>query len=155
MAFGSAIPEITVNFIAALRSVTERQQRKDGSIADLGVGAIMGSGLIAFLVIPPMCCFGSPINQDFLIKRQTLMRDMAVYSLALTILIFSILTRVSPVQSIMLLFIYAVYIACMATDIVAWTRRRVFGIDSRPAYERQTSIFRERYESRQNSTDLG
>ena len=54
MAFGSAIPEITVNFIAALRSVTERHQKKNGSIADLGVGAIMGT-----------FCFSKSLNIQF------------------------------------------------------------------------------------------
>src|SRR4051812_47964110 len=46
MAFGSAAPEIIINTIGTMRG---------GDNADLGVGAIIGSGMVAFLVILGFC----------------------------------------------------------------------------------------------------
>jgi len=79
MAFGSAIPEITVNVVSTVRSVglsdtrVPQHSRADlwalllhrstsaPSVVDLGCGAILGSGMVAFLVIPAVrCCFSSP-----------------------------------------------------------------------------------------------
>jgi len=76
MAFGSAAPEIIIN---AIQSVKGGQDD-----TDLGIGGIVGSGMIAFTVIPGIC--GLCSNQTLLLKRRPIARDVGFYSLALLIL---------------------------------------------------------------------
>mmetsp|Transcript_11115 Transcript_11115/g.15439 ORF Transcript_11115/g.15439 Transcript_11115/m.15439 type:complete len:435 (+) Transcript_11115:94-1398(+) len=70
MAFGSAAPEIVVNAVTTLKGQS-----------DTGVGAIIGSGWIAFLLIPGVCalCTDGPLE----IKRRPMLRDMMFYAIAL------------------------------------------------------------------------
>lgn len=64
MAFGSAAPEIIINAVNTIRSVLrasrpdspcEGDDGEEGSEAAQGIGAILGSGMIAFTVIPGCC----------------------------------------------------------------------------------------------------
>ena len=57
MAFGSAAPEITINAISTIKAVLSGAGPEDdaGDDAALGVGAILGSGMIAFTAIPGFC----------------------------------------------------------------------------------------------------
>lgn len=75
MAFGSAAPEILINTIGTI---------KGGDNSDLGVGAIIGSGMIAFLVIPGVC--GLAAARTLQLKRRPLLRDATVYLVALILL---------------------------------------------------------------------
>ena len=75
MAIGSAIPEITVNVISSLGAIgkaettTPHAAKHTVSEADLGVGGILGSGLIAFLIIPSLCVAFSPDPRGLVLKR--------------------------------------------------------------------------------------
>merc|ERR1719289_792137 len=68
MAFGSALPEITVNAITTMQTESDPNalDANDNTMdanedpSDLGVGAILGSGLIAFLLIPSVCALSAP-----------------------------------------------------------------------------------------------
>jgi K+-dependent Na+/Ca+ exchanger-like protein len=81
MAFGSAAPEIIINAITTVRGSSQ---------TDLGVSAIIGSGMIAFLVIP--ACSIIFVNPDELgsdhlkLKRRPLLRDIVSYGSSLALL---------------------------------------------------------------------
>ena len=73
MAFGSAAPEIIINAIGTITGES-----------DLGVGAIIGSGMIAFSCIPGLCALVA--GGDLMLKRRPLARDSLMYLLALVCL---------------------------------------------------------------------
>jgi len=75
MAFGSAAPEIIINAIGTITGES-----------DLGVGAIIGSGMIAFSCIPGLCALVA--SGDLMLKRRPLARDSLFYLLALSCLTF-------------------------------------------------------------------
>lgn len=108
MAFGSAAPEILINSISTIKGTPHSPPSTafifayysseyspmflsldcdslidDGS-TDLGVGAIIGSGMIAFLVIPGLC--GIVSHRPLLLKRRPLLRDAMTYTIALILL---------------------------------------------------------------------
>ena len=63
MAFGSAAPEIIINAVSTIKTVLAVSDGGAAAVApedagedtDLGIGAIIGSGMIAFTVIPGVC----------------------------------------------------------------------------------------------------
>ena len=91
MAFGSAAPEITINAISTVKAVlggrlgggggpdASHRGRDD---AALGVGAILGSGMIAFTAIPGFC--GLFAGATLELKRRPLARDLGAYVLRLS-----------------------------------------------------------------------
>ena len=81
VAFGSAAPEIIINSITTIKSAGS----DTGEGADLGVSAIIGSGMIAFLLIPGCC--GVFSNKVLPLKRRPLLRDSLTYLTALIILL--------------------------------------------------------------------
>jgi len=84
MAFGSAAPEIIINAVQTIKSrlnaQTDDPSKKNDAVA-LGIGAIIGSGMIAFMIIPSICAICS--DKALLIKRRPFARDAGFYSLAL------------------------------------------------------------------------
>lgn len=98
MAFGSAAPEIIINAVTTMKGATHTANAVPGpeyctegladkdaaEAANLGVGAIIGSGIIAFLVIPGVC--GVFAGQPMVLKRRPLLRDILGYSTALLLL---------------------------------------------------------------------
>merc|ERR1719318_321934 len=104
MALGSAMPEICVNAISTWKEESEpdsirrlfvvgryreilggRRVGDDIAAEDsaengeaLGVGAILGSGFIALIVIPSLCSLCSP-KGALVMDRRPLMRDMIIY----------------------------------------------------------------------------
>ena len=82
MAFGSAAPEIIINAIQTIKSMGGGDAGSDDT--DLGIGGIIGSGMIAFTVIPGVC--GLCAKEVLSLKRRPLARDVGFYSLALIIL---------------------------------------------------------------------
>ena len=75
MAFGSAAPEIIINAIGTITGES-----------DLGVGAIIGSGMIAFSCIPGLCALVA--GGELMLKRRPLARDSLMYLLALALLVY-------------------------------------------------------------------
>ena len=96
MAFGSAAPEIVINAISTLKSVISSvdhehgviKQSEGGDDAALGVGAIIGSGMIAFTVIPGLCGIFAGGEEPLELKRRPLARDVITYGCSLAWLSF-------------------------------------------------------------------
>lgn len=76
---------------------------------NLGVGAILGSGAIAFTLIPAFCAFFA--SETLQLKRRPLLRDMLTYLLALSLLSYVFLDGVISLhESLSLLALYFLYI---------------------------------------------
>jgi len=89
MAFGSAAPEIIINAVQTIKSrmrspPSDAPAKKQDAVA-LGIGAIIGSGMIAFMIIPAICAIFS--DQALMIKRRPFARDAGFYCLALLLTI--------------------------------------------------------------------
>jgi Ca2+/Na+ antiporter len=85
LALGSAAPEITVNIVVTIKAATQAAG-DDGDPAALGTSAIIGSGYIGFLVIPAICALAS--SKKLGLARRPLFRDIAFYTIALSILLW-------------------------------------------------------------------
>ena len=80
VAVGCAAPVFIINSITTIKSAGSTT----GAGADLGVSAIVGSGMIAFLLIPGCCgVFSSKVLP---LKRRPLLRDSLTYLCALVCL---------------------------------------------------------------------
>ncbi|GAB5366910.1 hypothetical protein AAMO2058_001184400 [Amorphochlora amoebiformis] len=114
MAFGSAAPEIVVNAVSTVKGVS-----------GTGVGAIIGSGWIAFLMIPGACALFTSGSLE--IKRRPMLRDMLFYAIALALLsAFFHDGKIQPVEASILAGTYVVYlmVVWMAPGIRRWWRQR-------------------------------
>jgi len=110
MAFGSAAPEIIVNAVATIQSMNAGASAADAQTTNLGVSAILGSGMIAFSMIPATCAFSSP--KPLMLKRRPLLRDEGFYLLALFTLIYVIYDSVVVFsECVMLVSVYVCYLA--------------------------------------------
>ena len=74
MAMGSSAPELIISSLNTLQGES-----------DLGVGAIIGSGMLAFSVLPGLCALVA--GRDLWLKRRPLARDSITYLLALICLV--------------------------------------------------------------------
>ena len=122
MALGSAAPEIVVNMVSTIKSSTNVDS------TNLGVGAIMGSGVVAFSVIPAFCALFA--KQPLRLKRRPLLRDMLTYATALGVLCFMFIDgKIALNESVSLLALYAGYIAVVvvAPHVRRWYRKRILG----------------------------
>lgn len=107
MAIGSAAPEIVINIIAAFSAGNNPEATK------LGVSAIIGSGMVAFLLAPGLCAIFS--SKPLLLKRNPLIRDVVAYLVAVISLIFVISNnddggKITVGESCVLLAIFVVYV---------------------------------------------
>ena len=80
MAFGSAAPEIIINAVSTIKAGAS-DDPDSTQATDLGIGAILGSGMIAFCVIPCACALSA--TETLKLKRRPLLRDIATYGVAL------------------------------------------------------------------------
>lgn len=80
MAFGSAAPEIIINAVSTIKAGASNNPDSTEA-TDLGIGAILGSGMIAFCVIPCACALSA--TETLKLKRRPLFRDIATYGIAL------------------------------------------------------------------------
>jgi len=110
MAFGSAAPEIIINAVQTFKS----RFKKDVDSADhdnvaLGVGAIIGSGMIAFMIIPAICAIFS--NEPLSIKRRPMARDVGFYAIALlATVLFSRDEKIMCYEAAILCGLYVCYV---------------------------------------------
>ena len=103
MAFGSAAPEIIVNAVATIKASEES--------TDLGIAAIIGSGMIAFMLIPGFCGIFGGHPTPLVLKRRPLARDVAAYSIGLIELcVFFHDGYVHAGEAAVMLVTYVVYI---------------------------------------------
>jgi Ca2+/Na+ antiporter len=107
IALGGAIPEITINCISTLKAVRAKSA-EDAAISDLGVAAILGSGMIAFLVIPALSKVLS--DQALTLRRRALYRDSIFYTLALCVLGSALYGGISIYHAPILVSIYICYV---------------------------------------------
>jgi len=112
MAFGSAAPEIIINAVQTIKSRLKGpsgQPSKDNDAVALGVGAIIGSGMIAFMIIPAICSIFS--SETLSIKRRPFARDAGFYSLALiATIIFLHDEQIMCYEAAILVGIYICYV---------------------------------------------
>ncbi|GMI27494.1 hypothetical protein TeGR_g2531 [Tetraparma gracilis] len=76
MALGSAAPEVVINAVGTMKTVLSEPGEDDSAATNLGVGAIIGSGIIAFTVIPGLCALSSAADSPLVLKRRPLIRDV-------------------------------------------------------------------------------
>uniref|UniRef100_A0A7S2GP88 Sodium/calcium exchanger membrane region domain-containing protein n=1 Tax=Haptolina brevifila TaxID=156173 RepID=A0A7S2GP88_9EUKA len=112
MAFGSAAPEIIINAISTLKTVLASGRGDDdpsaGDDTSLGIGAIIGSGMIAFSFIPGCC--GLAASGPLELKRRPLGRDISAYLLALILLgAFISDGKVEASESAVMVTLYVMY----------------------------------------------
>jgi len=115
MAFGSAAPEMIINTVATIQGATNPET------TSLGVSAIIGSGMIAFSLIPAACGFCAP--GDLQLKRRPLFRDQYFYLQSLAILVYIMFDGVVKVWEAALLVVnYCVYlfVIVFSTRIRKW-----------------------------------
>ncbi|KAF4662556.1 hypothetical protein FOL47_006195 [Perkinsus chesapeaki] len=172
MAFGGAVPEITVNSMATMKAIS---QGAKGGPADaaLGIGAILGSGLLAFLTVPAICSIANQNKAPLLLKRRPLTRDVLFYGASVLVLLHALRTSISAKHGLCLLLIYAVYVTtlCYGDQVRSWyTQWRVthrhgvaaamepsktpegtadfqsFREFRKKANNKQSSVFREKYD---------
>eukprot|EP00911_Craspedida_sp_UC1_P002701 UC1_evm1s1982 len=81
LAIGSAAPEIVINIVSTIRTHTSQ----DPEAIQLGISAILGSGMVAFLLAPGTCAVsaGAPLR----LKRRPLMRDTGFYTISVVCLV--------------------------------------------------------------------
>lgn len=140
---------------AAARSRSLRQSDgESANAAELGVGAIMGSGLIAFLVIPSVCSLFAP--EALSLKMWPVIRDGTAYALAAVVLLSVVMRGAADLGPALLLgLVYSLYIAVVvfAEPLRLWWQFRRSGAE-RPALQRSQSVssFRERYEGQASAS---
>lgn len=115
MAFGSAAPEIIINAVSTVKSAAAKDE--DGANAtSLGIGAILGSGMIAFMVIPATCAMSA--TETLRLKRRPLTRDIVTYGVALACL--CVFFGDGEIQlfpdAVSLVLIYVVYITVLVVS---------------------------------------
>merc|ERR1719197_1755370 len=110
MAFGSAAPEIIINVVATIQSqLSKSPTGQSGEQTNLGVSAILGSGMIAFSMIPATCAMFS--SHELNLKRRPLFRDEFFYLCALVTLIYIIWDGLVKFwEACVLVSIYVVYL---------------------------------------------
>jgi len=122
MAFGSAAPEIIVNAVATIQTMNAGASAGDAQTTNLGVSAILGSGMIAFSMIPATCAFSS--SAPLMLKRRPLLRDEGFYILSLLTLIYVIYDAVVVFSECVLLV--SVYVCYLAVVIFASPVRQYY-----------------------------
>jgi len=124
MAFGSAAPEMIINVVATIQA-----QTSDPETSSLGVSAILGSGMIAFSLIPAAC--GLCASGDLHLKRRPLFRDEFFYLTSLGILIYIMFDgTVHPWEAGLLVVNYVCYLIVIvfATRVRQWYWENVLHI---------------------------
>ena len=149
MAFGSAAPEMVINAISTLKAALSDGRGDDdrnatsscacndnnscpGSDTALGVGAILGSGMIAFTVIPGCCALAT--SKPLELKRRPLARDICMYLIALVLLHTAIADGViQTAESYMLVALYLVYLLVImfASQAREYIRTKLYQLSPR------------------------
>lgn len=148
IALGGSLPEITINSIATFKA--RRLQTGNFSIADMGVGAILGSGMIAYLLIPGLCAMLAP--RPLALKRRAVLRDAGFYLIALFTLISGVYFGVTHYHGPILIGIYACYVLFLifADHIHFWWSHGVGQPHLGPV--RRRSVFRDKYSDKSSAS---
>ena len=128
VAFGSAAPELTLNAISAATHSP-----------DLSISAVLGSGMIAFGLLPAVCYFSKDTDDENFIKLLLwpLVREATFYSVALLVFLSIIKDdRISVHESGGLVTIYLFY-GCLVTAISIFTPPSKTTLDAAEAVKLQ------------------
>lgn len=128
MAIGSAAPEIVINVIAAIQAGTS----SNPEATKLGVSAIIGSGMVAFLLAPGLCAIYA--NEPLVLKRNPLIRDIVAYLVAVIALVLFIsndddVGEIDLAEAIILAIIWVIYIivTVFGPKFKKWVRVQLSG----------------------------
>ena len=150
IALGGAIPEITINCISTFKSAGSTGAL-NASVADMGVGAILGSGMIAYLLIPSLSTLFA--NDKLLLRQKSLYRDASFYCLAVLVLMSSLFFGVGKYHAPILVGIYVCYVLVLvfSEQIHFWWSHAVghphLGPVRPSGSPNVQSVFREKYSS--------
>lgn len=125
MAFGSAAPEMIINVVATIQATSS-----DPETTSLGVSAIIGSGMIAFTLIPAACGFFA--DGDLSLKRRPLFRDQFFYLSSLCILVYIMFDGIVHTwEAGLLVANYTIYLSVIvfATSVRKWYWENVLQIE--------------------------
>jgi len=108
MAFGSAAPEIIIATVTTLQA----SDSPDPDAVALGVTSVVGSGLLAFSVIPAICGIYGSDPAGLTLKRRPLLRDHLAYLVSLRTLMYTIADgQIHPWEAGTMLCIYVCYLS--------------------------------------------
>lgn len=125
IALGNAIPEITINCISTFKSMAAVTEG-DAAIADLGIGAILGSGLIAYLLIPASCTLLS--EKPLIVRKRAMYRDGIFYLIAVLVLASAVYRGISAIHAPLLVGIYICYVVVLVfSDHIDFFWNRALG----------------------------
>lgn len=128
MAFGSAAPEIVIAAVSTAQATVSTSGGDEDDIT-LGVSSVIGSGLIAFSLIPAVCGLsGGP--DGLTLKRRPLFRDELGYLISLLALIYIISDGVVHAwEAAILLVIYIIYLLVIvfSHSVRVWYISEVLG----------------------------
>jgi Ca2+/Na+ antiporter len=115
MAFGSAAPEIVIAAVSTAQAALAAGDAEDMDAANdatsLGVSSVIGSGLIAFSLIPAVCGLVQAPGQVLDLKRRPLLRDELAYFFSLLALMYIIADGVVHTwEAATLVVIYIIYL---------------------------------------------
>eukprot|EP01032_Pedospumella_encystans_P008055 gene8055-9602_t len=103
VAFGSAAPELFLNSVSAVTKTS-----------DLSLAAILGSGIIAFGLIPPLCIINAP-QSKIKLKLFPIMRECGFYLLGLFVFLGSIQdSQLASFEAIIIVGVYICYTGVVA-----------------------------------------
>ena len=157
LALGSAAPEIIVAAVSTVKSILASQDGKAGAASfaqSLGISSVLGSGMLAFTLIPALCAMVVP--RPMRLKRRPLARDAVAYGVSL-IFIHVVVSKsqVSLYDATAMLTLYLVYLLGLsfAPMIRESYRVRVSGLPPRfsRGWSEASSVSREASSGRETS----
>ena len=109
MALGSAAPEVVVAAVSTVKGILSPTDSSQSFATTLGVSSILGSGMMAFTLIPGLCAMAVPMPMQ--LKRRPFLRDVIFYLVSLALL-FSVLQRgeVLVLDAFIMVALYAFYL---------------------------------------------
>lgn len=117
MALGSAAPEIAIAAISTFKSTLNARGKKAHMTlaSSLGISSIIGSGMMAFTLIPGLCALA--VGSPMLLTRRPLARDAGAYVASLLGLRYAIADGVVDTgEAALLLGGYAVYLGVVVAS---------------------------------------
>ena len=118
LALGSAAPEIIIAFVSTVKMIlagneTAEDRQASAFATSLAVSSILGSGMMAFTLIPGLCAMS--VSRPMLLKRRPLARDAIVYAGSLALLYFVVLKGEAQfADASLMLILYAIYLTLTA-----------------------------------------
>ena len=127
---------------------SDKEKAEANSALTLGLSAIIGSGMLAFLLAPGICALGA--GQVLKLKRRPLAKNIGFYVLSLTSLcIFFRDAVVEAWEAMTLLSYYGIYLVVTWAAPMANARYRTYRYGPLPQDRRQKNFVEERREQMQ------